>query len=110
MARTLFPHERLDAWHLACRAYKLALEYTATLPAGLHREVQQINSAAGSVVRNTCEGAGRWRPAEKVHKFEIAVAEGCEAGGAVQAQLAVGNGDSELGEAFLQLESRAARP
>jgi four helix bundle protein len=59
-------------------------EFTASLPPGFGDEARQINKAAASVGRNICEGAGRWRPAEKVLKFEIASGEACESAGAVQ--------------------------
>jgi hypothetical protein len=67
-SRYPFPHERLDAWHRAREARLLALEFTASLPPGFGDEARQINKAAASVGRNICEGAGRWRPAEKVLK------------------------------------------
>ena len=93
-----FPHERLDAWHRAREARQLALAFTASLPPGFGDEARQINNAAGSVVRNTCEGADRWRPLEKVHKFEIAGGEAGEAAGAIQSLL-----DGRVGEASLGL-------
>jgi four helix bundle protein len=101
-----FPHERLDAWHRAREARQLALRYTASLPAGFGDEARQINNAAASVVRNVCEGAGRWRPAEKVLKFEIASGEASESAGAVQSLLDAGLGDAQLGQAFLDLMGR----
>jgi hypothetical protein len=63
-----FPHERLDAWHVARLARKVARQFTATLPPGYGTEARQLTDAAASVVRNIGEGANRWRPAEKVHK------------------------------------------
>jgi four helix bundle protein len=96
-----FPHERLDAWHRAREARVLALQFTASLPAGFGTEVRQINDAAASVVRNICEGAARWRPAEKVHKFEIASGEAAEAAGAVQSLIDAGAGDADIAEQFL---------
>ena len=59
------------------------------------------------MVRNICEGAGRWRPAEKVLKFEIASGEASEAAGAVQSLLDGGNGDAATGEAFIAAMGRA---
>ena len=90
MNPTPFPHERLEAWHRAREARVLALAFTATLPPGFGEEARQINTASASVVRNLCEGAGRWRPAEKVLKFEIASGEASEAAGAVQSLLDCG--------------------
>lgn len=101
-----FPHERLDAWTLACEARKLALAFTDSLPTGFGDEARQINNAAASVVRNICEGAGRWRPAEKVLKFEIASGEASEAAGAVLSLLACEVGDAAVGEAFVDAMGR----
>lgn len=103
-----FPHERLDAWHVAREARVAALEFTRSLPRGFADEASQINQAAASVVRNLCEGAGRFKAAEKVHKFEIATGEAAEAAGAVQSLMDVGLGDAALGERFIELEGRTA--
>jgi four helix bundle protein len=108
MNPTPFPHERLEAWHRAREARVLALAFTATLPPGFGEEARQINTASASVVRNLCEGAGRWRPAEKVLKFEIASGEASEAAGAVQSLLDCGVGDPEVAARFLHLMGRTA--
>ena len=101
-----FPHERLDAWRVARQARVLALEFTRSLPRGHASEAQQINKAAASVVRNICEGANRWKAAEKVHKFEIAAGEAGEAAGAVVSLTDCGLGDERLAAEFLALEGR----
>jgi four helix bundle protein len=101
-----FPHERLDAWHIARRARKTALEFTASLPVGFGDEARQINNAAASVVRNIGEGANRWRPAEKVLKFEIAAGEAGEAVSAIISLQDSGRGASALARQFCQLEGR----
>ncbi len=101
-----FPHERLDAWRVARQARVLAFEFTRSLPAGHSDEARQVNRAAASVVRNICEGANRWKPAEKIHKFEIAAGEAGEAAGAVQSLMDCGLGDAALGVTFLGLEAR----
>jgi four helix bundle protein len=101
-----FPHERLDAWHHACRARKEAHEYLETLRDGWGDEVRQIRKATGSVVRNLCEGASRWKPKEKIQNFEISAGEAGEAAGAVQSLLSLGLGDREAGERMLE-ETRA---
>ena len=108
MNRFSFPHERLDAWHRAREARQLALQFTASLPPGFSDESRQINKAAGSVVRNTCEGASRWRPAEKVLKFEIAQGEAGEVAGAIQSLLDVPVGDIELGEQAIERMGRTS--
>jgi len=101
-----FPHERLDAWHRGRAAFQLVLGFTASLPPGFGDEARQIDKAAGSVVRNTCEGADRWRPLEKVHKFEIAAGEAGEAAGAIQGLLDAGVGDTALGQAAIEALGR----
>ncbi len=108
MNRTPFPHERLDAWHRAREARRLAMAFTESLPRGFGDEARQVNNAAASVVRNICEGAGRWRPAEKVLKFEIAAGEAAEAAGAVQSLLDVKAGDPAVAEEFFTAMSRTS--
>jgi four helix bundle protein len=101
-----FPHERLDAWHIARKARRTALEFTASLPAGHADEARQLNNAAASVVRNLAEGANRWRPAEKVLKFEIAAGEAGEAVSAVISLQDAGLGDEALAHRFCRLQAR----
>ena len=103
-----FPHERLDAWHRAREARKLAYAFTRSMPPGFADEARQINNAAASVVRNLCEGAGRFRPAEKVLKFEIAAGEASEAAGAVQSLVDLGLGDPELAVQVLATLARTS--
>jgi len=103
-----FPHERLDAWHLARRARQVALRFTASLPKGFGDEARQINKAAASVVRNISEGASRWRPAEKVLKFEIASGEAGETVGAVVSLVDAQVGDTRLANKLYQLDGRVA--
>ena len=100
------PHERLRAWHLAREGRKLAYLFTRSLPRGFGSEAQQINAAAASVVRNVCEGANRWKLAEKVHQFEIAQGEAGKAAGAIRSLMDLEVGDPELGERFLAVEAR----
>jgi four helix bundle protein len=101
-----FPHTRLDCWHIAREARQVALTFTRSLPPGFGDEARQINKAAASVVRNIAEGASRWRPAEKVLKFEIASGEAGEAASAVQSLVDCGLGDIELATQFEHLEGR----
>ena len=103
-----FPHERLDAWHAACRALVAVQAYLDTLPPGYGDERNQISRASRSVVRNLCEGAGRWQPGDKIRCFEIASGEACEAAGAVQVLLVLGVGDEKLGGDFLAAMRRTA--
>jgi four helix bundle protein len=97
-----FPHERLEVWHVARQARVAALAFTGTLPPGFGDEARQILKATASVVRNIGEGANRWRPAEKVLKFEIAAGEVGEAVSAV-----VSLQDAHLGDPELALEFQA---
>jgi len=108
MTRHPFPHERLDAYHVARRARVLAYRFTKSLPPGFGDEARQINSAAASVVRNTAEGANRWRPAEKVLKFEIAAGEAGEAVAAIESLLDLEVGDEALGRQAIEAERREA--
>ena len=101
-----FPHDKLDAFHIAREARKVALAYAASLPPGHGVEARQLNRAAASVVRNICEGAGRYRPAAKALKFEIACGEASEAVGAVVSLRDCGLGDEALAGRFLHLSSR----
>jgi four helix bundle protein len=101
-----FPHERLDAWHIARQARETVPAFTASLPAGFGDEARQINNAAASVIRNIAEGANRWRPEEKVLKFEIAAGEAGEAVSAVISLRDVGHGDGALAAQSCQLEAR----
>ena len=105
--RYRFPHDRLVVWHVACDARTVALHFTETLPRGFGHETRQIRDASASVVRNICEGASRFKPAEKVQKYEIAAGEAGEAAGAIQSLLKAEIGDAELGRRFLELEGRA---
>lgn len=107
MSKTFpFPHERLDAWHVARQARQAALQFTRSLPVGFGDEARQINRAAASVVRNISEGASRWRPAEKILKFEIASGEAGEVAGAVTSLLDAGLGDEAIAARVLHLEGR----
>ncbi len=56
--------------------------------------------------RNICEGANRWRPAEKAVKCEIAAGECGEAAGAVVSLLDCELGDADLAAEFLALDAR----
>ncbi len=64
--------------------------------------------AAASVLRNTAEGANRYKPLEKVQKFEIAQGEAGEAVAAVESLLDIGVGDGAIAAEFLHIEARAA--
>ena len=106
MTRFPFPHERLDAFHQARHARKLAWRFTQTLPRGFADEASQINRAAASVVRNLAEGANRYKPKEKIQKFEIAQGEAGEAAAAVASLLDIEMGDAVLGQGFLTASGR----
>lgn len=103
-----FPHERLEAYRQARRARVLAWNFTNSLPSGFGDEARQINKAAASVVRNTCEGANRYKPAEKIQRFEIAQGEAGEAAGAVESLLDLGVGNAEEGRAFIANSRRTS--
>jgi len=102
----LWPHERLDAWRIARQARVVALRFTESLPPGHGDEVRQIKKATASVVRNIGEGANRFHPGDKVHKFEIAAGEAGEAVSAVVSLQDCGLGDPALAEQFFRLQAR----
>ncbi len=101
MTRFPFPHERLDAFHHARHARKLAWRYTRTLPRGFGDEASQINRAAASVVRNLAEGANRYKLREKIQKFEIAQGEAGEVAAAIASLLDIEMGDPALAAGVL---------
>ena len=91
-----FPHERLDAWHIAREARKAAYQFTLSMPKGFARERRQINDASASVVRNIGEGAQRYKPGDKIQAFETASGEAGEAVSAVISCVDIGIGDEVL--------------
>ncbi len=94
-----FPQARLDAWHVARQARVSAFRFTESLPSGFSTEKHQIKDASASVVRNIGEGAQRFKPGDKIYKFEVASGE---AGEAVSAILSLR--DLELGDPQLAAE------
>ncbi len=91
-----FPHERLDVWHVARKARKVAYQFTLSLPRGFAHERHQINDASASVVRNIGEGAQRYKPGDKIQAFETASGEAGEAVSAVVSCTDIGVGDVDL--------------
>ncbi len=103
-----FPHTRLDAWHIARQARKVAYQFTLSMPKGFAQERHQINDAAASVVRNIAEGASRYQPGDKIHRFEIAAGEVGEAVSAVLSCTDIGVGDQALAAELEVLMGRVA--
>ena len=101
-----FPQARLDAWHVARQARKAAFRFSETLPRGFANQRHQLNDAAVAVVHAIGEGAQRFQPADKIHRFEIASAEAGEAVSAVLTCLDIEVGDPELAAEFVQLMER----
>ena len=101
-----FPHEKLDAFHLARDAYVQILKLVETVPRGFGDDTRQLRKAAGSVVRNICEGAGRFKPLEKVQKYETAAGEVVEAAGTIHLLLAAGVADPDVAAEALRLLGR----
>jgi four helix bundle protein len=79
-----FPHEKLDAWHVAREARIGLHELMAQLPRGQHIERREVDKSAGSVLRNIAEGATRRGKGEKRQHFNIANAEAAEVAASVQ--------------------------
>lgn len=72
---TQFPHQRLDAWHIACEARALTLGLLKTLPTGFGEDARQLRRSAGAVPKLIAEGASRWSPGDKRRRFEEALGE-----------------------------------
>lgn len=70
-----FPHARLDAWRISRRARHETRALLVGLPKGYGNDAKQIRDAAGAVPRLIAEGANRWSPGDKRHKFEMANGE-----------------------------------
>jgi len=73
-----FPHQKLDAWHLAREARRLTLELLAELPPGFGEDARQIRRSSGATPKLIAEGADRWAKGDKRRRFEEADGEAGE--------------------------------
>jgi len=70
-----FPHQKLDAWHLAREARQLTLQLLTTLPKGFGDDARQLRRSSGAVPKLIAEGANRWAAGDKRRRFEEAEGE-----------------------------------
>ena len=71
----LFPHQRLDAWHLSRQARKQTLALLAGVPRGFGDDVRQIRKSSQAIPKLIAEGANRWTKGDKRRRFEEAEGE-----------------------------------
>ncbi len=70
-----FPHQRLDAWHIARDARRLTFELLRALPQGFGEDARQLRRSSGAVPKLIAEGANRWAAGDKRRRFEEAEGE-----------------------------------
>jgi four helix bundle protein len=73
-----FPHQRLDAWHVAQELVEGAVRLTQRCPRGFADLRDQIRRAALATVRHIAEGASRTSPADRRARFVVARGECAE--------------------------------
>ena len=73
-----FPHERLDAYHVAMDLASGVQQALASFPRGVAKDKDQLRRSSTAIVRNLCEGASRRTPGDKAQYFGIALAEAAE--------------------------------
>ena len=89
-----FPHERLDAYHVAKELAVGVERLAASLPRGHANVRDQIRRAAHATMLNIAEGANRWSPRDKAARFATARGEcgECDAALAFLLDLGLGAG------------------
>jgi four helix bundle protein len=70
-----FPHQRLDAYHVAMQLRDGVEQLARELPRGNADLKDQVRRAASAIVRNIAEGANRLSPRDKIARFNIAQGE-----------------------------------
>ena len=76
--KSIYLHERLDAYQFALKFYRHVKTLRSRLPRGLGSVSDQLNRAAGSICLNIAEGAAaRSRDVKRRH-FEIALGSASE--------------------------------
>jgi four helix bundle protein len=70
-----FAHQRLDAYRVAVQLFREVEEVTARLPRGYADLKDQMRRSAAATVRHIAEGANRFEPRDKSHRFLLARAE-----------------------------------
>lgn len=70
-----FPHQRLAAWHISCRARRLTHPLVVRLPRGFAEDARQLRRSSQAVPKLIAEGANRWALGDKRRRFEEALGE-----------------------------------
>ena len=81
-----FAFQRLDVYRAAIQ-FRQCVERVRRGSADLRDELER---ASNSIICNVAEGAGRMRPAEKRHFYELARGSACECVGAIDGLVAIG--------------------
>ena len=89
---THFPHQRLDAYHVAMQLRDGVETLARDLPRGHADLKDQVRRAASATVRNLAEGADRVQPRDKAARFNIARGECGECDAALEMALRDGLG------------------
>ena len=76
-----FDHEKLDAYRAAIEFVGVADRVLEQMPAGRAYLKDQLARAALSVVNNTAEGAGEFRPSDKACFYRMACRSATECAG-----------------------------
>ena len=103
-----FPHARLDAWGVAIELATQAQLLCEQMPRGNAPLADQLRRAAMSVCLNLAEGAGRWTPKDKAHRFAIARGECGEVAAAIDVAVAMKALPAGAGERAIVLADREA--
>jgi four helix bundle protein len=93
---THFPHQRLDAYHVAMQLRDGVEKLARDLPRGQADLKDQVRRAASATVRNLAEGANRVSPRDKIARFNIARGECGECDAALE--MAERDGLGETGQ------------
>ena len=89
-SRSRAPHRKLEVYHLALRLFAGVEEAACALPRGHADLKDQMRRSAAAVVRAIAEGAGRWSPRDKAHRYTIAAAECTECSATLEMAALVG--------------------
>jgi four helix bundle protein len=79
--RFTFPHERLDAFHVAVQLAELAHRMASRVPRGYARRADQLRRSGTAPVALIAEGANRRGRGNKRQRFDEACGEAGEAVG-----------------------------
>lgn len=79
-----FPFQKLDSVRVTEECLAAVANVLAALPRGEARLRSQLRDAMDSVYLNLCEGAGRFRPADKARFYDIAHGSATESAGALR--------------------------